>query len=351
MNPTLLLLLAGAGVAVLAVAASSAASTSGDSELVASSKDMVDIFQFYQKKLYELTAEEVDQLGKLNAAAKGVPFRTLPQAMIDWASNPGDKSQADAIGEWKRTYYLPPGVDATKGPDLFTAWADTPDGSAAYYSWMTQHGPYLRCDQSFAGGLVSDACASDPNCLANLPPAPCEKGVYLDWFGRQIGTYTGDDTVHGTSDLSVIGKGIYQNFSDLWKAAGNDLLTAVAKVASNYPGIGTAVASGITFLQAVGAGASVENATIAAGRAAVPSTLTSAYDIGVGLATQKGVNVEDALSVAMATAISQGVVSGDVLEYYNSIKDSYDQAKAAGVEAHAELTATGDIISVATSAH
>lgn len=333
MNPTLLLLLAGAGVAVLAVAASSAASTSGDSELVASSKDMVDIFQFYQKKLYELTAEEVDQLGKLNASAKGVPFRTLPQAMIDWASNPGDKSQADAIGEWKRTYYLPPGVDATKGPDLFTAWADTPDGSAAYYSWMTQHGPNLSCQTFFAGGVG------------------CAKGVYYDWFGRQIGTYTGDDTVHGTSDLSVIGKGIYQNFSDLWKAAGNDLLTAVAKVASNYPGIGTAVASGITFLQAVGAGASVENATIAAGRAAVPSTLTSAYDIGVGLATQKGVNVEDALSVAMATAISQGVVSGDVLEYYNSIKDSYDSAVAAGVQAHAEFASAGDLINVATSAH
>ncbi len=337
MNPAIVLILLGGAVAVAVAASSGGASSdsSSSSSLVQDSKDMVDIFQFYSKKAVELTASEVEQLGKLNAEAKGVPYKTIYQAITEWASNPGDKSQADIMNAYKQIYYLPPGIPTDIGPDLFTEWADAPTGVNGAFSWITQHGPSLVCSQYGAGGIGS--------------PPICLKGIFYDFFGRPIGTYAGDNTVRGESDLMVIGQGFYKNLKDMWKAAGSQLLQTVANVASNYPGIGTAIAAGATFLEQVGSGASLENASLAAGRSAVPSALRSAYDVGVGIATQGKIDVDAALDVAMAVAISQGVVTGDILERYNSIKQAYDDAKDAGVSAKEGINTLGTSVNVATA--
>jgi hypothetical protein len=52
--------------------------------------------------------------------------------------------------------------------------------------------------------------------------------------------------------------------------------------------------------------------------------------LGVGLATQGELDVEAALKVAMAMAISEGVISGDVLEKYQTIKSAYEDAREIG---------------------
>lgn len=325
MNPSLLILLAaGAAVAVAVAAGSSSGGGGGELGIVQSSKDMVDIFEFYSKKMSELTPDKLETLGRLNANAKGIPFYTVEE----WISM--GNSTPQKWDEYKRNYFLPPGVSTEKGPDLFTEWASYDGEFANTVNFFTPYKPVLVCSEYF----ITEACA---------------KGVFVDFFGRTIGTFKGNGTVYGQSDLWEISKGFGKQFKDLWKSAGGDFLKAVASVASNYPGIGTAVAVGVTFLSEVGSGASLENAALSAGRSAVPSSLQAAYDVGVGLATQGELDYEAALEVAMAAAISQGIVTGDVLERYNQIKQAYDDAKKAGVEVKGGLGGLGTAGKIATS--
>jgi hypothetical protein len=263
---------------------------------------MVRIYELYSRKRSQLTQAELDELGSINAASKGLTYLPLVQFANQWPD-------PDDIGglhkAWRQSFFLPPGVSTETGPDAFSAWGDNDT---------------LVCTEYMLGNS-------------------CHKGYYIDWFFRPIGSYYSDNLVKGQSDLEDIGKGFYKDF----KEVGPEFLKAVAKVASNYPGIGTAIASAATFLVQVGAGASVEDATLAAGRAAVPSALQSAYDVGVGLATRGEIDYQAALDVAMAIAISQGFVTGDVLERYQTIQAAYEDAKEVG----AGLEGLGTAVNVA----
>lgn len=325
MNPALFILLAGA-VAFVAI---SAGSSSGESSsFVEDAESMTEIFQFYTTKMGELSNDELTRLGKLNAAAKGLKYYSVDE----WISL--GNNYTTAWNQYKRNYFLPPGVSDTTGPDMFSEWAS--NDVVSTINWFTPSTePNFTCTEYFVGGLGSSESG------------PCSKGIYTDWFGRQVGTYKGDGTVHGQSDLTFIGRGLLKEFKDLWKASSHDFLQYVASVASNYPGIGTVVAAGVVFLEELGSGASLENAAVAAGRAAVPSALRSAYDVGVGLATTGDLDVEKALGVAMAAAISQGVINGDVLERYNQIKDGYEQAKAAKLEVQSDLKTLNKVVNEA----
>lgn len=320
MNPSILILLALGTVAAIAVASSDGSSKPSGANLVEDARTMRLIFEFYSRKMSELSPEELDQLGTLNGEAKGVKY--LP--LLEWAQQgitSGEAAKFETSSafwyNYRQTFFLPPDVDTTKGPDMFTVWAESPDG------------PTLECTIESPWG--------------------CQQGVYYDWFGRQIGTYQSDNTVHGESDLMVIGKGFGKQFRDIWKAAGGKFVKSIAEIASNYPGIGTAIAAATTFLEQVGSGASLENAALAAGRSAIPSTLRAAYDVGVGLATRQELDIEAALDVAMAAAISQGVVTGDVLERFKAMKQSYDDAKAAGEQIEGGIGTLGTVTDIATS--
>lgn len=320
-----------------------AVASSGDSKsagtdsggLVDDARAMRSIFETYSRKMATLTMAELDQLGQLNADAKGIAFKT----QVDWAkeflaqvqSGTRPESDADFIwDEYKQLYYLPPGVSTEVGPDMFSEWSysDRPDFKSSN-GWGVNNGPFFKCEIDSPWG--------------------CQRGSFYDWFGRKVGTYQSDNTVHGVSDLMLIGQGLGKQFRDLWKAAGGDFVKAIADIASNYPGIGTAVAAAATFLEAVGSGASLENAALAAGRSAVPSTMRAAYDVGVGLATRQELDIDAALDIAMAAAINQGIVSGDVLERFNSMKKAYEDAKSAGEQIEGGIGTLGTTASIATA--
>lgn len=323
MNPAIVIALL-AGAAVVAVAASSPSAPSNAApSLVEQADAMVTIFQYYEKGAGWLTNEEFEHLGRLNAQAKGIEYMTADQ-YADMIHDGEGKNLHDtpnwefywaAIGMWWRNYYLPPNYEWVEGKaDMFTAWSIKPTVQEFIKS-DRKHPPRadirLQCTLRYAGGLGTPE-----------GEGPCGKGKYWDIFYRVVGTL--DDpkagTVYGTSDLMAIGEGIVDDF----KGAVPAVLRAIASVASNYPGIGTAIAAGATFLAEVGSGASLEDAALASGRAAVPSALTGAYDIGVGLATKGELDAGEALKVAMAMAISQGVINGDVLEQFETIKQAYN---------------------------
>jgi hypothetical protein len=191
------------------------------------------------------------------------------------------------------------------------------------------HGP----GHATAADFFSYWAQSDPDMVQVLggigeyvDGKPYEVGYFTDWFGRNIGNFQIPLTVWGRSDFEVILKGISNGIAKIAPHTAE----AAADIASNFPGVGTAVAAAITFLAEVGRGASVENASLAAGRSAVPSSLRAAYDLGVGLATQGELDVEAALKVGMAMAISEGVISGDILEKYQTIKSAYEDAREIG---------------------
>jgi hypothetical protein len=167
--------------------------------------------------------------------------------------------------------------------------------------------------------------------LGQPGPGTCHKGYYVDYFGRRIGDFYASNVVKGRSDLQVIAEGFYGNISSIWEEAGPEILRQVASVASNYPGVGTVVAVGASFLAEVGEGASLGDASLAAARSAIPSALTAVYDIGVGLATQGNLNYEAAMKIALATAISESGLDGAVLQKMRTIKDGYDTARAIGI--------------------
>lgn len=336
MNPALLLLLLG-GAAAIAVASSSGSSAatsdgpivlpdtgSGDAELVAKAQQMVKIYDIYSTKMFQLTMAELDELGKLNAEAKGIDFVPLTDYLGSYIKSGQPFDQQTVLDKYKQTFYLPPGTGP--GPDLFSAWATSPDG-VSKNAWVLPRRPTLVCQTSTATWDGSEGM--------------CVKGYFLDFFGRQIGTYTSDGTLKGESDLSVISDGVIKQFEDAWGEIGGEVLSAVASVASNYPGIGTVVSVAITFLQQIGSGASYEDAALSAARNAIPSAYRGLYDIGVGLATRGEIDYQAALTVAMSFAISEGVITGDMLEKYNTIKAAYDDAK----EAQVTLTSGANLLS------
>lgn len=313
MNPALLILLA-LGVVGLAMTSGSApAPATPEDELVANAESMVQIFNFYSRKHSELSDGEREQLGRLNAAAKGVSWISE----IQWANERGLLTTSNELyyhgvwGHYNQTYYLPPNANDSKGPDLFTAWLD---------DWA----PWFQCTAR-AGGL------GDPNPW-------CVKGTFRDGFFRLIGTYDVGTTVYGQSDLMLIGEGLAKQFADLWKVVGPGLLKAVASVASNYPGIGTAISVALTFVAEVGSGASVGHAALESAKAAIPAGIRGVYDLGVGLAETGKLDPEKAATVAMAFAISTGVLDGAISERYEAIKKGFDDAKSVGI---------GDAIAVA----
>lgn len=323
MNPAIVIALL-AGAAVVAVAASSPSIPSkSEPSLVDQAEAMVTIFKYYQKGAGWLTQEEFENLGRLNAQAKGITYQTQEEyelAIHDGEGNnlkntPHWEFYYAAIGMYWRNYYLPPNYEWVEGKaDMFTAWSITPTVKE-FLDSDRKHPPRstlrLECTYRYVGGLGTPE-----------GEGPCGKGKYWDVFYRVVGSL--DDpkagTVYGTSDLMAIGEGIVEDF----KGAVPAVLRAIASVASNYPGIGTAIAAGATFLAEVGSGASLDEAALAAGRAAIPSALTGAYDIGVGLATKGELDAAEALKVAMAMAISQGVINGDVLEQFETIKQAYN---------------------------
>lgn len=340
MNPALLLLLAGGAVAV-AVAASSSSSGPSVVEqptgLLGSSDTMIRIFELYSKQMENLTNDELDELGKINAAAKGIQFKTAKDFAFEY------KGEEAWFYVYRRTYYLPPGAEYVENPDMFSAWAKgTGNLSDTLHTTPDPYAAIVRIPQSQPTAI--DRVCNDTR------RADCYTTEFYDWFDRKIGFIVQDNTVHGQSDLMVIVDGYAKGFKDIWSAVGKELLKEVAAVASNYPGIGTAISVAVTFLEQIGSGASIENASIAAGRNAVPSAFRAAYDIGVGLATQGKLDVDAALKVAMAAAISTGVITGDVLEKYNTAKASYEQAKAVGVEIKDDLGQLGDAIQIAQAA-
>lgn len=318
MNPLLLILFAGVAVAVAASASGGSDSPSGpmseeDRLLVESSERLVRIYELYTTPYAKLTSDEIDELAHLNAEAKGityVPLEDLAKAYMASGIQKTPLNNFKFITAYRRQYWLPPGVNEEKGPDVFSGWG--------------QAEPIMVCHQFYVTG-------------------ECQYGGYYDWFGRLVGAHIGDGTVHGQSDLKVIADGFYDGLTDIWKDAGSDILRGIADVASNYPGIGTVIASGVTFLEAVGSGASLEEASLSAGRAAVPSTLRAAYDVGVGLATKGELDVKAALSVAMAAAISQGVIDGAILEKFETIKSAYEDAS----EVRKNLGHLGTVVNVA----
>lgn len=316
MSPALLALLGLGTIGIIAVAASSGHASGGVSGLVQDSEEMSRIFELYSHKRTELTGAELDELAKLNGKAKGVAFQTFAEWMY---SHTSEYDSGTSALMWRQTFFLPPGVNPDTGPDMFSVWAD--------YAGV-------NCTQYMAGGPGGSGI--------------CMDGTAVDWFGRAIGHYHQDNVVQGTSDLEAIGKGYYRDFKKIWDAAGHEFVKEIASVASNYPGIGTVVASAVTFLEAVGSGASIEDATVAAGRAAIPSSLRAAYDVGVGLAVNGELDVKAALSVAMAAAISSGAIAGDVLEKYNTMKKAYDDAQAVKGNLDTGLGTLGNAVEVAT---
>jgi hypothetical protein len=337
MNPTALVLLLLGGAAV-AVAASSGTSSppkpSSDDDLVSSAERMVLLFDMYTAQtLSQLDDEELWTLAKLNTEAKGLPLPSregvisvarvkVPSQPLDTLGRVQGMSLPGALKTYRMYYFLPPGAamagdvtEVTKEylarpvPDIYSVWAGE---------------TRLVCND---GGFGDS----------------CHDGYYEDWFGRIYGTFKDN-----TSDLEAIGQGVLKDLKVVWENAGPALLKYVAQMASNFPGIGTVVASGVTFLSAVGQGMSVENAALASARAAVPSALRSVYDIGVGLAANGTLDVKAVLTVAMAAAISQGVITGDVLEKYNTIKAAYESAKATGETIEGGLGSLSAAVNVAT---
>lgn len=304
MNGVLALLGLGT-LGLVAVAASSSAPKSND-PLVIDAEAMVRIFELYSRKRTELNSTELLELARFNLESKGLRYPA---------------SSADFPDEYSffRAMWLPPSANSQVGPDAFSVWGD-------YNS--------IYCNQYMAGGFSGTGNAGPPSCMA---------GYVIDFFGRRIGNYSAPNVVMGDSDLRVIVEGYYGDLADAWEAAGPDAVKAIASAASNYPGIGTAIASAVTFLQAIGEGASLKDATLEAGRAAVPSALRAAYDVGIGLAVDGKLDYKSALKVAMALAISQGVITGDVLDRYNTIKAAYEDAQSVG----AGLEGLGTAVDVA----
>lgn len=313
MNSTAILVLLGgaAAVAVAASAGSKSGSSSESSELFNDAEKMVRVFEFYATSYGALTDSQREELAQLNLAAKGMDGYTSPIAFGESVKDSQGRNlfqTSDSLfwhaawGSYNQRNYLPPGVSTSiKGPDSFSAWIA--DG------WE----PWLNCTQRYVGGLGSGV------------DGPCGKGTLFDGFFRVIGSVDNPDAgvVRGESDLMAIGEGLADDF----KSAAPAVLRGIASVASNYPGIGTAIAAGATFLAEVGSGASLEDASLAAARSAVPSSLQGAYDVGVGLATTGELDVEKTLTVAMALAISQGAIDGKVLERFDTIKQAYNDAK------------------------
>lgn len=332
MNSTAILLLVGGAAAVAIAAGSSSKEVSPEDTLFNDAEQMVKIFTFYSTSYTTLTEIEREELARLNLAAKGEQHYVTPvqfgEATKDGSGRNLFQTQDSmfwhaAWGTYNRRNFLPPGVATTiKGPDSFSAWIA--DG------WQ----PWLNCTQRFVGGLGSGQ------------DGPCGKGTLYDGFFRAIGSIDNPDAgvVRGESDLMAIGEGLAADF----KGAAPAILRGIASVASNYPGIGTAIAVGATFLAEVGEGASIENATLRAGKAAVPSSLQGAYDVGVGLATTGELDVEKTLTVAMALAISQGAIDGKVLERFETIKQAYNDAKE--VQGNLDTTLGGTLDAAAASA-
>lgn len=313
MNSTAVLVLLG-GAAVVAVAASASSgtpATEGD-KLFRDAEQMVKIFNFYATSMGQLTDTELQELARLNLKAKGEgKFYTEVQygEMVKDSQGKNLFQTSDSVffhaawGTYNSRYYLPPGVATDiKEPDAFSAWiADR---------WP----PWLDCTQRFVGGLGSPEGSGR-----------CGKGTLFDGFFRTIGSLDDPNAgvVRGESDLMAIGEGLVEDF----KGAAPAILRGVASVASNYPGIGTAIAVAATFLAEVSSGAGLEDATLVAGRSAVPSALQGAYDVGVGLALTGEFDVKKTITVAMALAISQGAIDGKVLERFDTIKAAYNDVK------------------------
>jgi hypothetical protein len=340
MNPTaLVLLLLGGAAAVAVAAASSSPSTTdepkpSDDDLLSSAERMVLLFDLYTaQNLSQLDDDELWTLAQLNTEAKGLPLidregvisvarAVVPSQPLAGIGQVQGISIPGALKTYRMYFFLPPGAAmagdvpiVTKEylkrpiPDIYSVWAGE---------------TRLVCND----GGFGDAC---------------HDGYYEDWFGRIYGTFKDE-----TSDFDAISKGILKDLKVVWQNAGPELLKYIAQMASNYPGIGTVVATGVTFLASVGQGMSVENAALAGARAAVPSALRSVYDIGVGLAVNGSLDVKAALTVAMAAAISQGVISGDVLEKYNTIKAAYESAKATGETIEGGLGSLSTAVNVGT---
>lgn len=335
MNPSLLLLLAGGAVVVVA-AASSKPSAPTTETLVDSSQKMVRIFDLYSRSMSALTNDEMEELGRLVADSKGIEF-------VRWT-----EIQNFDLFDYVRKYFLPSNADREKGPDFFTGWSSTPfpernsknDFNPLYEPWLDCYRTQgARYDQ---GSTTSGHVASRRG--------DCYRGTLRDFFWREVGTFEGDED-YGKSEFMTLVDGISSGLKDVWGAVGSDVLKTTADIASNFPGIGTAVAAAATFLEAIGSGESVESATLAAARGSVPSSLRAMYDIGVGLATQGKLDIQAALTVAMATAISSGVISGDVLEKYKVIQGAYLDAKEAGVQVRDGLEHLGAVTDLAVTAN
>jgi len=332
------------GAAALVVASNSKPPVPTSDELVESSRKTVRVFELYSTPMWNLTDDDMVELAKLNAEAKGIPYKTLQEF-----------SDAREMGsgpvpfpyDYQRLYFLPPGASQDTGPDSFTAWADSPwpTGNSHNQYRPTYQGSFIDCTK-FQGERYGGSRVRNPS---GASAEDCYEGTLRDFFWRQVGTFKGDEN-YGKSDLEVMLSGYAEGFKDIWSAVGGDVLKTTADIASNFPGIGTAVAAGATFLEAIGSGKSLEVASLAAARGAVPSTMRAVYDIGVGLATQGSLDVEAVMSIAMAAAIQQGAISGDVLEKYNQIKSAYEDAKAAGVEISDDLNHLGSVTNLVATA-
>lgn len=330
MNPLVFLLLAGAAVAVMASSSSSSEKPkSEDEKLLASAQKMVMLFDLYTAQTRRnLDDDELYALAKLNADAKGIQLldregilsfakTNIPSQPLHGFDNVQGMAIPEALAYYRQSFFLPPGVASSHDgaddtgrpiPDIYSVWGGE---------------TRLVCQD----GGFGDACHT---------------GYFQDWFGRSYGHYHDND-----SDLDAISSGFMKDLQGAWNAAGPGLLKYIAGMASNFPGIGTVIATGVTFLAAVGEGASLENAALAGARAAIPSALRSVYDIGVGLAVKGTFDLDAALTVAMATAISQGAINGDVLATYNTIKTAYEDAKATGEQIEGGLGTLSGAIKVA----
>lgn len=313
MNPALVILLLGGAVLAAAAASSnnSSEASAPKSPLVQDAEALVRIFDLYSRSRGTLSEAECQELAKLNADSKGETFidelSFAKQVKDSAGKNLLETSDTlffrAAWGTYNRRFYLPPGVSYDiKKPDIFSAWI------ADYWP------PLFNCTMRYVGGLGTPEGSG-----------LCGKGTLFDGFYRIIGTVDDPNAgvVRGESQLMDIGEGLAEDF----KSAIPTVLRAVASVASNYPGIGTAIASGATFLAEVGSGESLENAALASAKAAVPSSLQGAYDVGVGLATTGDLDVKEALTVCLALAISEGVVDGVIIERFETMKKAYNDAK------------------------
>ncbi len=331
MNPLVFLLLAGAAVAVVAASSSSteASPKSEDEKLLASAQKMVLLFDLYTAQTRRnLDDEELYSLAKLNADAKGIQLldregilsfakANIPSQTINEFGKVQGMAIPEALAYYRQAFFLPPGTASSHDgaddtgrpvPDIYSVWGGE---------------TRLVCED----GGFADACHT---------------GYFQDWFGRSYGHYHDND-----SDIDAISSGFLKDLNAAWDAAGPGLLSYIASMASNFPGIGTAISVGVTFLSAVGEGASLENAALASARSAIPSAFRSVYDIGVGLAVKGTFDLDAALTVAMATAISQGAINGDVLNTYNTIKTAYEDAKATGEQIEGGLGTLSGAIKVA----